>query len=52
MIRLEPTAVHSGLRARPGGLLVPTISSTSCDQAIFVDQATNASLIGEYRLVA
>jgi hypothetical protein len=25
-------------------LCVPKISSTSCDQAIFVDQATNASL--------
>jgi putative transposase len=27
-----------------GGLWVPTISSTSCDQAIFVDRATDASL--------
>jgi hypothetical protein len=27
-----------------GGLCVPRTTSTSCDQAIFVDQATDASL--------
>ena len=32
------------VRGDPGELCVPKTSSTSCDQAIFVDQATDASL--------
>jgi protoporphyrinogen oxidase len=31
-------------RNRVGGLWVPKTSSTSCEQAIFVDQAADASL--------
>ena len=33
------------------GLCVPKTSSTSCDQAIFVDQATDASLFPDAVLV-
>ena len=33
------------------GLCVPKTSSTSCDQAIFVDQATDASLFSDAVLV-
>ena len=32
------------VRYQPGDLCVPKTSSTSCDQAIFADQATGASL--------
>ena len=31
----------------PADLCVPKTSSTSCDQAIFVDQATNTSLFSD-----
>jgi hypothetical protein len=38
-----PIRQGSGLAAkRPGILCVPKTSSTSCDQAIFVDHATDA----------
>ena len=35
---------RGGAVAQPDELCVPKTSSTSCDQAIFVDQATDASL--------
>jgi hypothetical protein len=39
------------LLASAYGLCVPKISSTSCDQAIFVDQTTNMSLFSDTVLV-
>ena len=40
----EPAFVISVFTLHPSVLWVPKISSTSSDQAIFVDQATDASL--------
>ena len=37
-------AASGAMFRAPPTLCVPTTSSTSCDQAIFVDQATDASL--------
>jgi hypothetical protein len=53
------SALASDLRKRNGwtiaehavDLCVPRISSTSCDQAVFVDQATDASLFPDAVLV-
>jgi hypothetical protein len=39
------------LLASAYGLCVPKFSSTSCDQAIFVDQTTNMSLFSDTVLV-
>jgi hypothetical protein len=45
----EPVPAQAQL---PGqGLCVPKMSSTSCDQAVFVDQATDTSLPSDAVLV-